>query len=102
MENAYAAAETTTIRILAMLLQPDAGTARVLGRCRRPGPRGPRRASLTGQFASVDEDPTGAENLVMIAACSVIRSGAPRRGPVSCARRSAWPRRPACQDVLGR
>jgi len=25
------------------------------------------RASLTGQFASVDEDPTGAENLVMIA-----------------------------------
>src|SRR6266568_4265276 len=42
MENAYAAAETTTIRILAMLLQPDAGTARVLGRCRRPGPRGPR------------------------------------------------------------
>ncbi len=60
------------------------------------------RASLTGQFASVDEDPTGAENLVMIAACSVIRGGAPRRGPVSCARRSAWPRRPACQDVLGR
>ncbi len=25
------------------------------------------RASLTGQFASVGEDPTGAENLVMIA-----------------------------------
>ncbi len=32
MENAYAVATTTTIRIMATPLRPDAGTARVLGR----------------------------------------------------------------------
>jgi ABC-type multidrug transport system ATPase subunit len=41
MENAYAVATTTTIRILATPLRPDAGTARVLViRVRRPLKRG--------------------------------------------------------------
>ena len=68
MENAGAVATTTTIRMLATPLRPDAGTARVLGRDVASQADAVRaRASLTGQFASAGEDPTGAENLVMIA-----------------------------------
>jgi len=62
------AGKTTTIRVLATLLQPDAGTARVLGHDvvkEADAVRG--RVSLTGQFASVDEELTGRENLVLLA-----------------------------------
>ena len=62
------AGKTTTINVLATLLAPDGGTARVLGHdvvAEADAVRG--LVSLTGQFASVDEDLTGAENLVMIA-----------------------------------
>jgi ABC-2 type transport system ATP-binding protein len=61
------AGKTTTIRMLATLLPPDAGSARVLGHdvvTEADAVRG--RVSLTGQFASVDEDMTGAENLVLL------------------------------------
>jgi len=62
------AGKTTTIRILATLLRPDGGTARVLGYDVAREPSAVRaRVSLTGQFASVDEDLTGHENLVLIA-----------------------------------
>jgi ABC-2 type transport system ATP-binding protein len=62
------AGKTTTIRMLATLLMPDAGTARVLGHDIVSDADGVRsRVSLTGQFASVDEDLTGTENLVMLA-----------------------------------
>lgn len=61
------AGKTTTIRILATLLQPDAGTARVLGHDLLREPDEIRaRMSLTGQYASVDEQLTGAENLVLL------------------------------------
>jgi ABC-2 type transport system ATP-binding protein len=62
------AGKTTTIRILATLLRPDAGSASVLGHdivSQADAVRG--RVSLTGQFASVDEDLTGRENLVFLA-----------------------------------
>ena len=61
------AGKTTAVRILATLLRADAGTARVNGFDVRTQP-GKVRASigLTGQFASVDEDLTGTQNLVMI------------------------------------
>ena len=62
------AGKTTTIRILATLLQPDGGSARVFGHdvvADADAVRG--RMSLTGQFASVDEDLTGRENLVLLA-----------------------------------
>ena len=62
------AGKTTTIRMLATLLRPDSGTARVFGHDivgEADAVRG--RVSLTGQFASVDEDLTGLENLVLIA-----------------------------------
>jgi ABC-2 type transport system ATP-binding protein len=61
------AGKTTTIRMLATLLRPDAGTARVLGHDIVAEADAVRASvSLTGQLASVDEDLTGRENLVMI------------------------------------
>jgi ABC-2 type transport system ATP-binding protein len=62
------AGKTTTIRMLATLLRPDAGEARVLGHdivSEADAVRG--AVSLTGQLASVDEDLTGRENLILIA-----------------------------------
>ena len=62
------AGKTTTIRMFATLLRPDSGSARVFGHdvvAEADAVRG--RVSLTGQFASVDEDLTGLENLVLIA-----------------------------------
>jgi len=62
------AGKTTTIRMLATLLRPDSGTARVFGHdIVREADAVRGRVSLTGQFASVDEDLTGLENLVLIA-----------------------------------
>jgi ABC-2 type transport system ATP-binding protein len=62
------AGKTTTIRMFATLLRPDSGSARVFGHdvvAEADAVRG--LVSLTGQFASVDEDLTGLENLVLIA-----------------------------------
>jgi ABC-2 type transport system ATP-binding protein len=62
------AGKTTTIRILATLLRPDGGTARVLGHdVVREADAVRRRVSLTGQFASIDLALTGVENLVLLA-----------------------------------
>jgi ABC-2 type transport system ATP-binding protein len=62
------AGKTTTIRMLATLLKPDAGSARVLGHDVVSDAAQVRaRVSLTGQFASVDEDLSGHENLVLVA-----------------------------------
>jgi ABC-2 type transport system ATP-binding protein len=61
------AGKTTLVRMLATLLKPDAGRARVLGHDIVDGAREVRRRiALTGQFASVDEDLTGHENLVLL------------------------------------
>jgi ABC-2 type transport system ATP-binding protein len=61
------AGKTTTIRILATLLKPDRGTASVLGHdVVREAAAVRRKVSLTGQYASVDEDLTGHENLVLV------------------------------------
>jgi ABC-2 type transport system ATP-binding protein len=61
------AGKTTTIRILATLLRPDAGTASVLGQdVVRDAAKVRQKVSLTGQYASVDEDLTGHENLVLM------------------------------------
>ena len=61
------AGKTTTIRMLATLLHPDAGTARVLGHdIVREAAAVRARMSLTGQFASVDEELNGRENLQLL------------------------------------
>jgi ABC-2 type transport system ATP-binding protein len=62
------AGKTTTIRMLATLLRPDGGEARVLGHDVVAEADAVRAlVTLTGQLASVDEDLTGRENLVLIA-----------------------------------
>ncbi|MEU5580653.1 ATP-binding cassette domain-containing protein [Streptomyces huasconensis] len=61
------AGKTTTVRILATLLAADTGTARVAGRDVRTERSAVRRAiSVTGQYAALDEQLTGAENLRMV------------------------------------
>src|SRR5262249_13611772 len=60
------AGKTTAIRILATLIKPDAGAARVLGHDVRKDPRAVRsRISLTGQFATLDTSLSGMENLLL-------------------------------------
>jgi len=61
------AGKTTTIRMLATLLRPDEGYATIFGHDIVSEANAVRsRISLTGQYASIDEDLTGIENLVMI------------------------------------
>ncbi|MFC3896655.1 ATP-binding cassette domain-containing protein [Lentzea rhizosphaerae] len=62
------AGKTTTIRILSTLTRPDGGTARIAGfDVVREAAKVRGVISLTGQYAAVDEEQTGRENLVMIA-----------------------------------
>jgi len=61
------AGKTTAVRILATLLRPDTGTATVSGFDVVHQSKQVRQTiGLTGQYASVDEDLTGMQNLVMI------------------------------------
>ncbi|HET9310835.1 MAG TPA: ATP-binding cassette domain-containing protein [Actinomycetota bacterium] len=61
------AGKTTAVRILATILRPDAGRAEVLGRDVVRDPEGVRRRiGLAGQYAAVDPNLTGRENLRMV------------------------------------
>jgi oleandomycin transport system ATP-binding protein len=61
------AGKTTAVRILATLIRPDAGTARVLGYdAQRDAHQVRQLIGLTGQYASVDELLSGSNNLLMI------------------------------------
>jgi len=61
------AGKTTAVRILTTLLRPDAGTVRVAGLdAVREAAALRERIGLAGQYAAVDENLTGAENLVMV------------------------------------
>jgi len=61
------AGKTTLVRVLATLLRPDAGRAFVLGHDVVAEPLAVRRRiGLAGQFAAVDEELTGRENVEMI------------------------------------
>ena len=71
------AGKTTAVRILATLLRADGGRATVAGFDVAKNPREVRkRVGLTGQYASVDEDLTGRENLIMIGELLNMRMGA--------------------------
>jgi len=62
------AGKTTAVRILTTLLRPDEGSARVAGYdVVRDGRRVRREIGLAGQYAAVDENLTGFENLEMVA-----------------------------------
>jgi ABC-2 type transport system ATP-binding protein len=61
------AGKTTAVRILATLLEPDAGSARVTGLdVVRDAAALRARIGLAGQYAAVDENLTGFENLEMV------------------------------------
>jgi len=61
------AGKTTTIRMLATLLTPDGGSAMVLGHdVVAQAAQVRAKVALTGQFASLDEDLTGMENLLLL------------------------------------
>ena len=73
------AGKTTLMRMLATLLHPDEGTASVMGHDLASAPDKVRgEIAMTGQFASLDEDLTGRENLVMLARLWGFRGGAAR------------------------
>jgi ABC-2 type transport system ATP-binding protein len=61
------AGKTTAVRILATLLEPDAGTARVVGLdVVRQAAELRAKIGLAGQYAAVDENLTGFENIEMV------------------------------------
>ncbi len=73
------AGKTTAVRILATLIQADGGSASVGGYdVRRDAQQVRQRIGLTGQYASVDEDLTGTENLMLIGELLDLRRPAAR------------------------
>ena len=73
------AGKTTAVRVLATLLEADAGTARVDGfDVVRDAAAVRARIGLTGQYASVDEDLTGTQNLLLIGQLLGLRTAAAR------------------------
>ncbi|HVC07534.1 MAG TPA: ATP-binding cassette domain-containing protein [Solirubrobacterales bacterium] len=74
------AGKTTAVRILTTLLRPDGGTARVAGLdVEHEAPELRARIGLAGQYAAVDENLTGAENLEMVGRLYHLPKGEPRR-----------------------
>jgi daunorubicin resistance ABC transporter ATP-binding subunit len=74
------AGKTTLVRILATLLAPSGGQASVLGHDVVTEPLAVRRQiGLAGQFAAVDEELTGRENLEMIGRLYRLPGGEARR-----------------------
>src|ERR1700742_2841388 len=75
------AGKTTAVRILATLLRPDDGEARVCGYdVVRDAHQVRQLIGLTGQYASVDEGLSGTNNLIMIGRLlGLRRSGAKAR-----------------------
>ncbi len=73
--------KTTTVRMLATLLRPDAGAARVFGHDVATDPHIVRQLiGVTGQYASVDERLSATENLIIFARLlGLSRAGARRR-----------------------
>ncbi len=73
------AGKTTAVRILTTLLPPDGGSARVAGLdVVREAPKLRSRIGLAGQYAAVDENLTGAENLEMVGRLYHLAKGEPR------------------------
>jgi len=74
------AGKTTAVRVLATLLRPDRGQARVLGHDVVAEAAAVRRTiGLTGQYAALDEYLTGQANLIMIGELSRLTAKAARR-----------------------
>ncbi|MGI5141127.1 MULTISPECIES: ATP-binding cassette domain-containing protein [unclassified Streptomyces] len=75
------AGKTTAVRLLTTLLRPDAGSARIAGHDLVREPEAVRRGiGVTGQYASVDGDLTGRQNLRLFARLHRVRDPAGRAG----------------------
>ncbi|MET8451605.1 ATP-binding cassette domain-containing protein [Streptomyces sp. NPDC005209] len=73
------AGKTTAVRLLTTLLRPDGGSARIAGHdLVREAAAVRRRIGVTGQYASVDGDLTGRENLRLFARLHRVRGPAER------------------------
>ncbi|WP_344404191.1 ATP-binding cassette domain-containing protein [Streptomyces longisporus] len=69
------AGKTTAVRLLTTLLRPDAGSARIAGHDLVREPAAVRsRIGVTGQYASVDGDLTGRQNLQLFARLHRVRA----------------------------
>ncbi len=99
------AGKTTAVRVLTTIVRPDGGSARVLGHdvVAQAG-RVRSLIGLAGQYAAVDENLTGRENIFMVGRLNHLardvvhdaRGGTPR------ALRSDRRRRPDAQDLFRR
>ncbi|KUO16370.1 ATP-binding cassette domain-containing protein [Streptomyces dysideae] len=75
------AGKTTAVRLLTTLLRPDAGSARIAGHdLVREAAAVRHRIGVTGQYASIDGDLTGRENLRLFARLHRVRGPAGRAG----------------------
>ena len=73
------AGKTTTVDVLTTLLRPDSGRAEVAGIDVLGDPAAVRRSiGLAGQFAAVDDNLTGAENLVLVGRLNHLSGAAAR------------------------
>lgn len=74
------AGKTTLLRTLATLIKPESGSATVMGYDLLDDPHGVRNSiAMTGQFASLDEELTGRENIILLAKLMGFRSHAAKR-----------------------
>ena len=79
------AGKTTAVRILATLLRPDQGRAEICGYdVVNDAVQVRQLIGLTGQYASVDEELTGTENLVMIGRLLACAGRRPSARAASC------------------
>ena len=86
------AGKTTFVRILTTLLEPDAGTASVAGLdVIRDAAKLREQIGLAGQYAAVDENLTGLENLTMVGRLyGMPRRAGARPAARSCSSASTW------------
>ncbi|WP_194817291.1 ATP-binding cassette domain-containing protein [Nocardia sp. XZ_19_385] len=74
------AGKTTMVKILSTLLTPDSGTAVVAGHDVNEDPAGVRRSiMMTGQYAALDENLSGRENLELFGRLMGLRKSAARK-----------------------
>ena len=85
------AGKTTLVRVLTTLLTPDSGTATVVGLDVVSDAAALRhQIGLAGQYAAVDENLTGLENLTMVGRLYGFARARPRRGGESCWSALTW------------
>ncbi len=88
------AGKTTTVKVLTTLISPDSGSAVIDGVDVLAEPERVRRMiGASGQYAAVDENLTGFENLEMVGRLSTWARSGRRRGPASSSSSSTSSRR---------